>query len=65
MPPCMYSNLALTRCCTKCHAPTDRVGVDPVSGEVGIPLCPNCASGDMSRLLLLVATICVALVWIL
>ena len=65
MPLCMHSNLALTRCCTKCHALTDRVGIDPVSGEVGIPLCPKCASWDMSRLFILAATICVGLVWIL
>lgn len=47
------------RYCVKCRAPTQRVGFDPVTGTVGIPLCQKCAGSDVHRLVLLAVTLCV------
>ncbi len=51
------------RKCTKCGTITDRLGCDPVTGAVGIPLCSSCAEGDMTRLCFLLATLSLVMVW--
>lgn len=50
--------------CTKCGTLTDRLGVDPVTGRVGIPMCERCSGGGMIRLCVLVAALCLMTAWI-
>jgi hypothetical protein len=51
------------RRCSQCGAVTDRLGTDPVSGAVDIPLCPSCARGDLRRVFVLLLALGIAVVW--
>ncbi len=53
------------RQCSKCGMLTDGVGYDPVTGAVGIPLCPRCADSGVARLCVLLATFTAVMVWML
>ena len=53
------------RRCSKCGLLTDGVGCDPVTGAVGIPLCPRCADSGVARLCMLLATLTAVMVWML
>jgi len=63
MPTRPYSSRPRRRC-SQCGAPTDRLGTDPVTGAVGIPLCAHCVQGDMRRLCVLLVALCAAMVWV-
>jgi hypothetical protein len=52
------------RQCSKCGAPTDRLDYDPVTGTVGIPVCPRCARSGVRRLFLLLVALAAFALWL-